>query len=142
MRVTLCVDALGPQPGGIGRYTWELCKGLADRGDIENLHFFGRGRLIADPRLLLDGRDLPRPCRMTRRLRLWRERRTIRSSLVHGPNYFLPSNAEGGIITVHDLSVFRYPETHPVDRVRAFERHFSHSLERSAHIITAAAAAS
>jgi alpha-1,3-rhamnosyl/mannosyltransferase len=73
---------------------------------------------------------------MTRRLRLWRERRTIRTSLVHGPNYFLPSNAEGGIITVHDLSVFRYPETHPVDRVRAFERHFSHSLERSAHIIT------
>jgi alpha-1,3-rhamnosyl/mannosyltransferase len=73
---------------------------------------------------------------MTRQLRLWRERRTIRSSLVHGPNYFLPANAEGGIITVHDLSVFRYPETHPVDRVKAFERHFSHSLERSAHIIT------
>ena len=36
MKVTLCVDALGPQPGGIGRYTWELCKGLAKR-DISSL---------------------------------------------------------------------------------------------------------
>lgn len=136
MKITLCVDALGPQPGGIGRYTWELCKGLSRRADVASLHFFGRGRLIADPRLLLDGEDLPRPRRMTRRLRSWWERRTIGSSLVHGPNYFLPASAEGGIVTVHDLSVFRYPETHPADRVRAFERHFLHSLDRSAHVIT------
>ena len=136
MKVTLCVDALGPQPGGIGRYTWELCKGLAKRDDIESLHYFGRGCLIAEPRLLIEGKKLPRRRRIMRPFQSWRARQTLRSSLVHGPNYFLPAAAEGGIITVHDLSVFRYPETHPADRVRAFERQFAHSMERSAHIIT------
>jgi alpha-1,3-rhamnosyl/mannosyltransferase len=71
-----------------------------------------------------------------RPFRSWQVRKILRSSLVHGPNYFLPASAEGGIITVHDLSVFRYPETHPADRVRAFERQFTHSLQRAAHIIT------
>ena len=63
-------------------------------------------------------------------------KQVLRSSLVHGPNYFLPPGVEGGVITVHDLSVFRYPETHPAARVRAFEKLFKSSLDRSAHIIT------
>lgn len=136
MKITLCVDALGPQLGGIGRYTWELCKGLAGRDDLESLHYYGRGRLIAEPRLLLEGKKLPRRRRIMRPFRSWQATRTLRSSLVHGPNYFLPASADGGIITVHDLSVFRYPETHPADRVRAFERQFAHSLQRATHIIT------
>jgi alpha-1,3-rhamnosyl/mannosyltransferase len=127
---------LGPQPGGIGRYTWELCKGLARRDDVESLQYFGRGRLIADPEILLEGKKLPRRRRIMRPFRSWQARQTLRSSLVHGPNYFLPASAEGGIITVHDLSVFRYPETHPAERVRAFERQFTHSMQRAAHIIT------
>ena len=136
MRLTLCVDALGPQPAGIGRYTWELAKGLARRDDIEDLHYFGRGRLIENPQLLIDGAKLPRRPRITRPFHDWKARRTLRSTLVHGPNYFLPALAEGGVITVHDLSVFKYPETHPQARVRAFERQFAHSLERCSHIIT------
>ncbi len=64
------------------------------------------------------------------------DRRAARSSIVHGPNYFLPSFAESGIITVHDLSVFRYPETHPIDRIKAFEREFKRSLARATHVIT------
>lgn len=136
VRITLCVDALGPQPGGIGRYTWELCKGLAKRDDVESLHYYGRGRLIADPHLLIEGKKLPRRRRIMRPFRSWQVRKTLRSSLVHGPNYFLPASADGGIITIHDLSVFRYPETHPADRVRAFERQFTHSLQRAAHVIT------
>lgn len=34
MNVTLCIDALAPNPGGIGRYTWELYKGLEVHDDI------------------------------------------------------------------------------------------------------------
>jgi alpha-1,3-rhamnosyl/mannosyltransferase len=132
-RVTLCVDALAPQPGGIGRYTWELCKGLTGRGEISSLRFFGRGRLIDDPGSLLRGEALTRPRTALRR---WWENRGLASSIVHGPNYFLPDFAESGVITVHDLSVFRFPETHPADRVRAFERDFLKSLSRAAHVIT------
>lgn len=132
-RVTLCVDALTPQPGGIGRYTWELCKALPHRDEISELNFYGRNRLIDDPGRLLRGEKLGRRRTVLRR---WWDKRGLRSSIVHGPNYFLPAFAETGIITVHDLSVFRFPETHPADRVRAFERNFLGSLSRAAHVIT------
>lgn len=136
MRVTLCVDALEPHPGGIGRYTWQLCKGLAARDDISRLSFFVHGRLIDDPERLLRGERVRRgrgPIRFHRKIRA---ARALRSSLVHGPNYFLPSAAPTGVITVHDLSVFLHPETHPLGRVKMFEREFRSSLYRSAHIIT------
>ena len=136
MRIALCVDALAPEPGGIGRYTWELAKGLAAREDIESLSFFGRGRLIDEPRRLIESDTLPHRHKLLRRIDAWRMKQVLRSSLVHGPNYFLPAAAEGGVITVHDLSVFRYPETHPAARVRAFEKLFKDSLDRSLHIIT------
>ena len=136
LRVALGVDALAPQPGGIGRYTWELCKGLSQRKEIQSLRYFGHRRLIEEPRLLLEGKKLPRRRRIFRPFRAWQLRRTLRTSLVHGPNYFLPPSVEGGIITVHDLSVFRFPETHPAARIRAFERMFQSSVARAAHIIT------
>lgn len=135
MRVTLCVDALGPKLSGIGRYTWELCKGLARRDDID-LSFYGRHRLIEDPSQLMSGGPLSRRRWGLRRLGKWRDSRKLKASLVHGPNYFLPHFAECGVITVHDLSVFRYPETHPVERIRAFEAEFEYSLARASHIIT------
>lgn len=130
-RVTLWVDALEPQPGGIGRYTWELCKGLPSRGI--DIRFFARGRLIDDPGALLRGESLPPP---PGKVRSWWDKYSLRSSIVHGPNYFLPDFAESGIITVHDLSVFRFPETHPAARVAAFEREFLRSLGRATHVIT------
>ena len=136
LRIALCVDALAPQPGGIGRYTWELAKGLAERNDIDRLNFFGRGRLIDDPRRLIGSGELPRQHRLVRRIDAWRMNRTLRSGLVHGPNYFLPAAVESGVITVHDLSVFKFPETHPSARVRAFGQLFKSSLDRSAHVIT------
>lgn len=38
--------------------------------------------------------------------------------------------------TVHDLSVFKYPETHPIERIRHFERDFKTSMARASHLIT------
>lgn len=131
-RVTLWVDALEPNPGGIGRYTGELCKGLATRDGV-SARYFGHNRLLDDPGLLLRGAPLPPP---RNALRNWWDKRGLKSSVVHGPNYFLPYFAETGIITVHDLSVFRYPETHPAERITAFEGQFLSSLSRATHIIT------
>ena len=131
-RVTLWVDALEPKPGGIGRYTWELCKGLASR-DRVSVRYFGRNRLLDDPGRLLRGEPLPPP---RNALQNWWDQRALKSSIVHGPNYFLPDFADRGVITVHDLSVFRFPETHPAERVVAFERGFLGSLARATHVIT------
>lgn len=132
MRITLCVDALEPNPGGIGRYTWQLCQGLARREDLE-LRYFARRQFIGDPATLLRGEQPPR--RKFRGLHSWWDRRKLRQGLFHGTNYFLPPLAEG-VITVHDLSVFKYPETHPAERVRAFGQQFHGSLNRARHIIT------
>jgi len=137
MRVTLCVDALQPQLTGIGRYTWELCNGLCRHEEISTLKFYRDGSLIKDPARLL--RDQPRSRRFRRLMRRMRREpthRALRNNLVHGPNYFLPLQAHTGVITVHDLSVLRFPETHPAERVAAFERLFASSLSRAAYIIT------
>jgi alpha-1,3-rhamnosyl/mannosyltransferase len=138
MRVTLCVDALQVQLSGIGRYTWELCQRLSRCDEISRVHFYRGHSLIDDPSRLLSNphyrpRLSRRPFRPIGRLKA---SRALASTLVHGPNYFLPLDADGGVITVHDLSIFRYPETHPPSRVKSFERLFASSLARATHVIT------
>src|SRR4051812_45979958 len=128
MRVTLCVDALEPRLGGIGRYTWELCKGLSRRNNVRPL-FFARNQLIENPAVLLTDKGMRRPrTRLVRSYRLRAAQRALGSSVMHGPNYFLPAFAETGVITIHDLSVFRYPHLHPAERVEQFERNLRRSI--------------
>jgi alpha-1,3-rhamnosyl/mannosyltransferase len=135
MRVTLCVNALEPLLGGIGRYTWELCKGLNRRSDISPL-FFRHNQLIENPATLLHA--APRPARnsLVRVYQRQRTQRAVRSTLFHGPNYFLPLLADSGVITIHDLSVFRFPDLHPVERVGDFERNLQRSIDKSHQLIT------
>jgi alpha-1,3-rhamnosyl/mannosyltransferase len=44
--------------------------------------------------------------------------------------------AESGVITIHDLSVFRYPDFHPINRVDDFERNLRRSIDKAHHLIT------
>jgi alpha-1,3-rhamnosyl/mannosyltransferase len=37
---------------------------------------------------------------------------------------------------VHDLSIYRYPETHPAERIKQFDKNFVDTLKRTKHIIT------
>lgn len=134
--VAFSVDALSPQLTGIGRYCLELGRGLRKAAGIEHLSYFLGNHWLNDPEALLDeGWRLPGG-RLRRRLIDWRGRMQARGAIVHGPNYFLPNWAETGIVTVHDLSVLLYPDTHPVERVRDFERRFAHTLQRASAVIT------
>ena len=135
MRVTLGVDALTPELSGIGRYTWELCKGLPGMQGLD-VRYFGHNRIVENPAALLAGDPLPRLRFGLGRFRTWWEAKSVRHDLFHGPNYFLPEIVEHGIITVHDLSVFRYAHTHPADRIAEFEQKFESSLERAVCVIT------
>ncbi|PTD16757.1 glycosyltransferase family 4 protein [Sphingomonas fennica] len=139
MRVILGVEALAPDLSGIGRYTWELCKGLKSCPEIDELHYYRARQWISDPARLLEADAPSSPRRRGRLMRWWHGRqhgRRLRDSLFHGPNFFLPPEVEGGIVTVHDLSVFRFPETHPAARIAQFEREFASSMARVAHVIT------
>ncbi|HKY56060.1 MAG TPA: glycosyltransferase family 1 protein [Anaerolineales bacterium] len=138
MRITLVVDAISPQLTGIGRYAFELSERLPYH--IQDVNYFNSGRWIPDPRQLLsEGNNQERKAvrlRFPKAIRSKFNRHKMRSRLVHAPNYFLPEEASDGIITVHDLSVLHYPETHPIERVNHFERLFLSSLNRASHVIT------
>lgn len=135
MRIGLSVDALAPQMSGIGRYTWELCQGLGRCTEITDLSYYCNAELIRDPRNLL----VPHARRkyiLPGSLRRLKAREKLKRLLFHGTNYFLPEYADGGVVTVHDLSVLLHPETHPIERIRQFERNFERTLLKASHIIT------
>lgn len=56
-------------------------------------------------------------------------------SLYHEPN-FIPLPFHGAkVVTVHDLSFIRYPETHPAERVRFMNDHIQLSVEQASRVI-------
>lgn len=141
MRVALAVDALSPELTGVGRYCWELASRLPAEPDVTCVRYFEGPHWHRDPATLLQPRAAVR--------RTWRRRfarwagkngldavRRPNVDLVHGPNFLLPRWAKRGIVTVHDLSVFRYPDTHPAARIEAFNRSFARSVGQAVHLIT------
>lgn len=56
-------------------------------------------------------------------------------SLYHEPNYLAFRFNGPTVVTAHDASWVRYPEAHPVQRVRNLNRQFPRSLERAQRII-------
>lgn len=132
------VDALTPELSGIGRYCWELAKGVPRDTRIDEVRFRHSGQWIPDPSSLLGSTKFPvgRHPKMLRSVFRALDRRKLRGSLVHAPNYFLPGDVDSGIITIHDLSVFKYPQSHPASRLEQFEKNFRSSVERALHIIT------
>jgi glycosyltransferase involved in cell wall biosynthesis len=53
------------------------------------------------------------------------------------PNFIpLEINAKTIVTTVHDFSFQLFPEAHPKERVRYFEKHFFRNVQRSTRIIT------
>ena len=82
---------------------------------------------------------VPHPYRFSRALQGWRfgmGTRRFRPQLYHEPN-FLPFKFDGPtVITAHDLSWIRYPETHPDERVEVMNELFPRALERADHVLT------
>ncbi|MBY4722339.1 MULTISPECIES: glycosyltransferase family 4 protein [Burkholderia] len=144
MKLILSVDPIAHPLTGIGRYTWELARHYHTTSCEQPVRFLHGTRWVNDPALLLrpgglagtPGKSGWGKLLHSRRLARWRLAREIGSHFCHGPNYFLPEAAESGVVTVHDLSVFKFPETHPIERIRHFETGFASTLARARHLIT------
>lgn len=84
-------------------------------------------------------RKLPIVAPALRDSQKWAFRESARScgaGLYHEPN-FIAMPFEGPIVvTVHDLSVLRHPETHPAERVRYMSDNMGESLHRADRIVT------
>ncbi|WP_295633366.1 glycosyltransferase family 1 protein [Novosphingobium sp.] len=137
LRVALSVDALGPRLTGIGRYSRELTQRLPLDPRLAEVRFFRGRQWLENPLALLDDRAT-RPRATGRGVIAHIARRIRPPTIVHAPNYFLPVWAKPGrgVATIHDLSVFLYPETHPAERIAAFEKHFTDTLARAALLLT------
>lgn len=145
LKLVLSVEALSPSLTGIGRYTWELAQRLPEHAHLQDVQFYRGGRWVDEPASLLQA-AVPEAAaakvkpsfrfKQPRWLREWRTSAACRGRVFHGPNFFLPACAEAGVATVHDLSVFKYPETHPLERIKHFEREFTNSMARAAHLVT------
>lgn len=159
MNVILSVEALSMQLSGIGRYAWQLASGLPLALPEESIRYHHQQRWVQDPARLLHEpveqaltvkihAALPakkKPWGL-RRISKWLAkpkwvskpnwRNQCRGAVFHGPNFFVPDYADKAVITVHDLSVFKFPETHPKERIAQFNRDFERSLAKAAHIIT------
>ena len=132
---------------GIGQYTLNLARALVALDSIA-LEFFYASEwsreLKASPSrkigLLkpLVKRWLPFPyelSRMVQQLQFTRGVSRLKPDLYHEPS-FLPFRFDGPtVITVHDLSWVRFPETHPPARVRIMNKLLPDAIERAAHIL-------
>ncbi len=159
LTLVFAIDAIFPPLTGIGRYAFELARRLPQvhaMGELKFLSMWGWGQSLND----LSDKGLSSQTLMVReafgRTRRWlaakpwaigpydavsdRWRghllRSARGAVYHSPNFFLSPHDGPSVATVHDLSVTRYPETHPEARRRYFELAFERSLSRATKLIT------
>ena len=156
LKVILSVDSLRQPLTGIGRYTYELAKGLAEHEEVDDVRLLDRykwyqraddlinlkesssipsasQRLSSSIRSKPFLRDLSRavvPVLKTLRCLPYR------NYIYHSPNYALPAFPGKCITTIHDLSVIRHPEFHPKERVDHLLSLFPSILRRADLILT------
>lgn len=148
IRVALTTSSLFQPLTGIGHYTLNLARALEATGRITPRYFYGFDwRDTAEPREVrglatlkrLVRKLLPSPYEVSRAAQQAVFSSGVRqcpADVYHEPN-FLPFNFDGPtVITVHDLSFVRYPETHPAERVRIMNTLLPPALERAAHVVT------
>jgi glycosyltransferase involved in cell wall biosynthesis len=133
---------------GIGRYSFHLAQELLARDSVHVDFFYGAfwdKQLRSSPSTQMAAalpwlrRHVPYSYELRRWLQNSRFEAHVRRQkfdVYHEPN-ILPLRFDGPtVITVHDLSWIRHPESHPPERVKAMNRHFENGLRQANAIIT------
>ncbi|NVZ10779.1 glycosyltransferase family 4 protein [Allochromatium humboldtianum] len=160
IRLILDIDAIRHPLTGIGRYAYELARGLNGHPLVSSARFMGGGRWVEPPspddEALTAGPDgesrssltmalatrlasispIMAGYRQWRSLLAWRRLSGFSDHLYHSPNYFLPPCSGPAVATIHDLSVIRYPQFHPAERRALFEHEWPRTLARAQYLIT------
>lgn len=148
MRLVFNATALLSPLTGIGQYGFHLAGELLKRSDLETDFFYGsfwdKARITSRP---LGISPVPAVLkkitpfytslsRTYREYKFSQQAKVGRYDVYHEPNY-LPLRFHGPtVITVHDLSWIRYPETHPAERVSMMNRYFEKALSQASALIT------
>lgn len=153
MKLILSLDSVIRPLTGIGRYAYELARGLSAQPEVEDIRFQYRFGWCDDPDLLLEEASTPAQAGRAQNQGLWY--RALRSAyravgpavkgarlasyrdhIFHSPNYALPWFPGKSVSTIHDMSCFRHPEYHPQERVDHMRRIFPHILKSADLLIT------
>ncbi len=159
LNLILAVDPITPKLSGIGRYTFELAKGLmastasqvAPETPINRLRFLWHWKFIDAIDALFEpsiassiAKNPDRIIHRVLRAVYGATVPTVQSLLLsksndaiyHSPNFYLPNFPGKSIATFHDLSVTRYPQWHPQARIAHLKRALPVSLARANAVIT------
>ncbi len=148
IRVGVNATALLSPRTGIGKYVFRLGKEFLASGEISPRFFYANhwsNELRQDPLPNMASiktaikKFVPHPYVLSRLATQAFFSAGLRKDpvdLYHDPNYLAYRFRGPTVITVHDLSWIRHPDTHPKDRLKVMDRYFPSSLERSSAIIT------
>jgi len=151
VQIYLHVNAIQQKLAGIGRYSYELAKGLLAHSAID-VKLFARGlfdKPLADfmaPSFYTNNKSKVRalPCINTIRhlflkLEAFKLNRKIKDksqAIYHAPNFIIHQVKIPTVATIHDFSFIHYPEFHPKDRVAFFRQHLTRTIHQAHHLIT------
>ena len=150
MKVILSINAIKPPLTGIGRYTSELATGLMNSPEVSHLRFLREGRWAPLPNLVEPVNSAKTALRK-RLLRsslavgaynliapqlLKQKLRGFADHVYHGPNFYLPPFDGISIATIHDLSIYLFPQHHPQERVSFMQRQIDITMARAHFLIT------
>ena len=148
LRVAINAVPLRSPLTGIGQYIVRLMEAIEARGDVRTRYFYashwGR-KAVASPMSGIDDmkravkKVVPYPYMVSRaaqRLMFEGGVRLFRPQLYHEPNYVALPFDGPLVVTVHDLSFVRHPESHPRERLEHLARYLPQTLERATHVIT------
>ena len=60
----------------------------------------------------------------------------VADGIFHGPNYFVPKTKLPSVVTVHDLSIYRYPQWHPKTRIDRMRVAIPEAIQRANLVLT------
>ena len=157
MKLIFSLDPMRVSMTGIGRYTYELAKGLRDSKLLADLKFQFLLGWVEDPEVLIqkyhsgenDGHatqtsSIKQTIHNTARSVFWAISPTVKGLIClpykdyiyHSPSFVLPHFAGKCVSTVHDMSAFRVPQYHPKVRVKYQQDIFPHLTQKGDLFIT------
>ena len=148
LRIGINGTALLSPLTGIGQYTKNLAEALRATGEVDLWLFYLVAwsqdiRTAPLPNITrlksIVKRMVPYPYLVSRALQQVRFSKGVRGlnlDVYHEPNFLSHRFPGPTVITAHDLSWIRFPETHPADRVKLMNRIFPRSLDQAAHVLT------
>ncbi len=153
MKVLLDVSPVTLPLSGIGRYALELARHLPAAGVSELRYLRGTQVLesfdpagLAPPAPAARWRQWLRPLlpydlvlgpyRRRRARALAQGLRAHDDHILFSPNFSAPPVGGLSVVTLHDLSVFHFPDFHPRDRVNYLREQIHAAVERADHLVT------